>query len=768
MSGYQEADAGDASGQDRVAASGVASEQFAKNTPVDLPSGVAAGDVDYAPPLMQCLALLFRLNGKPVSTRYLMSGLPMGATEGPALTAACLRAARVAGMEARVAYKPTLRQISPLTLPCIMLLKDEKACILMRIQGEQAEVLFPETGMDAVTVPLSRLAEEYAGYAVFGSPVSKLDKRASEMRLLKVKRWFWDTLLHFLPIYRHVLLASVVVNLLTVASPLFFMNVYDRVVPNSATDTLWVLAVGIGIAYICDFVLRNLRSYFVDVAGRNADVVLASRLMQHLMAVRLDNKPDSTGSLANNLREFESLREFFGSTTLLALVDLPFLVLFLFIVALIGGEMIALPAIAIPVVLGVGMLVQYPFQRVAEAGYKEAMQKNALLVEIINGLETVKASMAEGRLQHAWEKVVGMSARSNAHSKGLANLSITVSLLVTQLVSVGIIIWGVYKISDGTLTMGGLIACNMLSARAMAPLSQIAAMLARLQQSRMALKSLDILMQLPVERPEDRPYVDFGPLEHSLELESVSFAYPGAERLALDGVSLRIRPGEKVGVIGKMGSGKSTLGRLMMGLYQPRDGAVKFGGVDIRQMDMADLRGRIGYLSQDNYLFYGTLRDNIAMGVPNADDRMIMRAADVAGVTEFARNHPAGFGLQVGERGMALSGGQRQAVALARALLHDPDVLILDEPTSNMDTGSEFAFKQRLKALLGDKTLVLITHRMSVIDLVDRLVVVDGGRIVADGPRDAVIKALRSTGVQAAPAARFRKNGTVGAAGGAA
>ncbi|BFR47852.1 type I secretion system permease/ATPase [Nitratidesulfovibrio sp. HK-II] len=715
--------------------------------------GLDPADVDYTPPLIECMSFLFRLHGKPVSTRFLIAGLPM--TDGPVHPSACIRAARTAGMASSVVYRPTLDRISSLTLPCILLLRQEKACVLLSLQGDKAEVLFPETGMEPRMVPVDELTKEYTGYAMFARLEGKLDRRASEIKLLKAKRWFWDTLLHFLPIYKHVLFASVVVNLLTIVSPLFFMNVYDRVVPNSATETLWVLAIGIGIAYVFDFLLRNLRSYFVDVAGRNADIVLASRLMNQLMSLRLDAKPDSTGSLANNLREFESLREFFGSTTLLALVDLPFLVLFVLIVCFIGGPIGVVPMLAVPIVVGIGMLLQLPFQRLAEAGYKEGMQKNALLVEIINGLETVKSSLAEGRMQHAWEKVVGMSASSNAHTKGLANISVTMSILFTQLVSVTVIIWGVYRISDGLLTMGGLIACNMLASRAMAPLSQVAAMLARLQQSRMALKSLDMLMNLPTERPEDRPYVDFGPLEHSIVFESVSFAYPGSERLALENVNMTIRPGERVGVIGRMGSGKSTMGRLAIGLYQPRDGAVRFGGVDIRQMDMADLRSRVGYLAQDNYLFYGSVRDNIAIGVPNADDRMILRAATIAGVVDFVRGHPAGFGMPVGERGMALSGGQRQAVALARSLLHDPDVLILDEPSSNMDNSSEMALKRRLAEILGKKTLILVTHRVSMLDLVDRLVVLDHGKVVADGPKQAVLAALRGDQVRAAGAARF-------------
>ncbi len=712
-------------------------------------------DIEYEQPLIQCLSMLFKWHGRPVSPKVIAAGVPTN--DGPLHPSACIRAARSVGLQAKTVYRPTLRQISSLTLPCIILLQNDNACVLLKIEGDTADVMFPENSNEVRTVLTEELEKEYTGYAIFAKPEAKLDKRASGIKLVDKEKWFWGTLRHFMPIYKHVVGASIVVNLLTMCSPLFFMNVYDRVVPNNATATLWMLALGIGISYIFDFMLRNLRSYFVDVAGRNADIILASRLMTQLLSLRLDAKPESTGSLVNNLREFESLRDFFGSTTLLALVDLPFLVIFIVIVGILGGPLVIVPTVAVPIIICAGIFLQRPMQQIAEKGFKENMQKNALLVEIVNGLETVKTTQAESRMQSIWEKVVGMSALSNCHNKRMANLSVTITILTTQLVSVFVIIWGVYLINDKTLSMGGLIASNMLAGRAMAPLSQVASMLSRLQQSRMALKSLDQLMKMPTERTPDDSYVEFGQLEHSLGLESVSFKYPNSQRFSLENVNIHINPGEKVGIIGRMGSGKSTFGRLCVGLFQPTEGAVRMGGVDVRQMDTVTLRSRIGYVSQDNYLFYGTVRENISFGTVNADDRMILRAANIAGVTDFVRGHPAGFGMQVGERGMSLSGGQRQSVAIARALLRDPDIIILDEPSSNMDNSSELALKQRLAATMGNKTLILITHRMSMLDLVDRLVVMDGGRIVADGPKNAVLNALRNEQVRAAQSPYARR-----------
>ena len=683
---------------------------------------------------------LCRLHGMAISPRQMAASLPKSTGDTP--PSACIRAAREAGVNMSTVFRPTLAKITSFTLPCILLMKEGQSCVLVSYTDTDALCVFPENNGEQRTVSRKELEGNYLGYAIFAKLERKLDARASNIQLLEKKEWFWGTLAYFMPIYKHVVGASVVVNLLALCGPLFFMTVYDRVVPNKAIDTLWMLATGIIVAYMFDFLLRNLRSYFTDIAGRNADVLLASRLMHQLLFMRLDVKPDSTGSLANNLREFESLRDFFGSTTLMTIVDLPFLVLFVGIIFLIAGPIGVIPLAAIPVIVGVGLILQRPLQDVTEKGFKENMQKNALLFEILGGLEAIKATMAEGRIQHAWENVVGMSAASNAHSKRMANFSMTMTMVVTQLVSVCVIIWGVYRINTGELSMGGLIAANMLAGRAMAPLSQVASMLTRLQQSRMALLSLNQLMKLETEAPLGGEYVEFGHLEHSLRLETVSFKYPNTERFALEGISIHIKPGEKVGIIGRMGSGKTTFGRLCVGFYQPTEGAVKFGGVDLRQMDTATLRSRVGYVSQDNYLFYGTVRENIAFGSLEADDRMILRAANIAGVTDFVKNHPAGFGMPVGERGMSLSGGQRQSIAIARALLSDPDVLILDEPSSNMDNGAENELKNRLKAVLSrEKSIILITHRLSMLTLIDRLIVVNNGKIFADGPKDQILKA---------------------------
>ncbi len=677
-------------------------------------------DIDFQPPLVICLSIISRLMGRPVSSATLKAGLPQ--QDGIVTASAIVRSAERIGITAKTVYREHLRSITKLVMPCILLLRGGNACVLIETEDETARVMVPGHGMDEMELPLSQLEDEYTGYAILCHRKSKLDKRASELKLLKTKRWFWGVIMRFWPIYRHVIGASIMTNIIIVASPLFVMNVYDRVIPNNAIETLWALAIGIVIAYIFDFILKNLRSYFVDVAGRNADVLIGSRIMQHLMSARLDHMPESAGAIANNVREFESLREFFGSTSLVALIDMPFLLLFIGVIHYIGGP-IAWPIfIAVPLVILVGLFLQIPFQHIIENHYKESTQKNALLFEVVQGLETIKTSMAEGRMQGRWENVVGMSALSNSRAKIMANISITFSALIAQLVSVSVVIIGVFLISKGELTVGGLIACNILAGRAMAPLSAVAGLLSRFQQSRMALNAFDLLMDMPSERPDEKETFHYGAIDSSMGLTDVFFSYPGTDKAVLSGVNLKLKPGDKVGIVGRTGAGKTTLGKLCVGLYQPVSGSVQVGDIDLRQMDVADLRRKVGYISQDSLLFYGTLKDNIAFGLPEADDQSINFAAEIAGVNDFVKDHPAGFGMMVGERGSSLSGGQRQAVTIARAILPDPEILIMDEPSSNMDNQSEYRLKERLEPYVKDKTLIVITHRHSMLDLVNRLV----------------------------------------------
>ena len=709
---------------------------------------VSPAAIDFEDSLVVCLSLLAGLLQRPISTEALKAGLPHA--EERFTPELAVRAAERAGISSAIMMRPKLRKISPVTLPCILLLKGSNSCILLDIKGKNdAEIIVPEGGGTKKVVSLDTLQEQYTGYAIFARPEFRFDERAPEIRLKEPREWFWGTLAQFWPIYSHVLLASILINCFAIASPLFIMNVYDRVVPNNAVETLWVLALGVVTVFAFEFLLRNLRTYFVDVAGKNADVIIASRLLEHLMATRLDAKPPSTGAMANNLREFEALREFFTSGTVVALVDLPFIFLFVGVIYIITGPLAFVALVAVPLVIIFGFLLQFPLRRVIERTQRESNQKHALLVETIDGLETIKASAAEGRVQRAWERFVGLTAESSGKARFLSGLATTFAQVSIQMSTVAVVVAGVYLIAEGEITMGALIAATILTGRALAPLGAIAGMLTRLQQSRVALKSLDDLMKKPVERAEGKTFLHRPRLSGEIEYKNVKFSYPGQETIAIDGVSFKVNPGERVGILGRIGSGKSTIARMTVGLYDPAEGSVLMDGTDIRQIDPADLRRNVAYVAQDNYLFFGSVKENISFGAPHVDDETIIRAASLAGVTDFLRLHPHGFDLQVGERGMGLSGGQRQAVAIARAMLLDPQIILLDEPTSHMDNSTEAAFKTRLEQILPGKTLILVTHRSSLLSMVDRLVILDNGRIAADGPKEDVLRALKEGQVRA-------------------
>ena len=437
------------------------------------------------------------------------------------------------------------------------------------------------------------------------------------------------------------------------------------------------------------------------------------------------------------------MRDVITSTTVTALVDLPFALLFLLVIVWIS------PWLAIPVVLafsGVlahGWTVQKKLHRLAETTYRASATRNATLVECLTGIETIKAQGAESVVQARWERTNVHLAATNVRMRGLSSSSMYATYTTAQLLSVVMVIAGVYLIGARELTMGALIAANMLASRAMAPAGQIVGLMMQYQGARTALEGLEKIMTQETERPADAAFVERRDLEGAIEFRNVAFHYPGREDNALEGVSFRIRPGEKVALIGRVGSGKSTIQRLAMGLFQPTAGAVLVDGIDLRQVDPADLRRNMGYVSQDVLLFYGTLRENIAFGMPYAEDGAVVAAAEAAGLLEYVNRHPMGFDMPVGERGESLSGGQRQGVGIARAVLHNAPMLLLDEPTSAMDFSTEAAITQRLMNFARDKTVLLVTHRTSLLSMVDRVIVVDGGKVVADGPRDRIMEALQ-------------------------
>lgn len=703
----------------------------------------------YDDPLLTCLETLTKLLGQPTSSSALKVGLPL--EKGLLTPALFVRAAARANLSAKLVQKK-LTDISQFTLPCVLMLHGNKACLLVDADPENNsyEVIFPETGRGAVVLTQEDLQSLYAHVCIFIKQMYRYDQRSIDLVVDKPRSWFWGTIKKSWPLYVQVALAAVLINLFAIASPLFTMNVYDRVVPNNAVDTLWVLAIGILLVFLFDFILKTLRVYFVDTAGKKADILMGSRIFENIMQMQLSSRPLSSGGFANEVREFENLREFFSSATLVAIIDLPFVLLFLLIIYWIGGPVVYVPLVSIPLILGGAFLLHAPLTAWVRRTFREGAQKHSLLVEAIAGLETIKSFGAEGRMQRNWERFVAESANSSKALKFFAAIAMNYSALIQQMSYIFVVIVGVYLITEGELTMGALIATSILSARALAPLAQMVSLLTRFNHSMVALKALDDIMNLPSERPRGKAFLHRPSLKGAIEYRNIDFSYPAQEDLALQKFSLKIKAGERLAFLGRIGSGKSTIERLTLGLYTPQKGSIIIDGTDIRQIDPADLRHNIGYVPQDIYLFFGSVRENIAFGSRDIDEEDFMRAAEISGVLDFVRNHPQGFDLPVGEGGSMLSGGQRQAIAIARALVRDPSIFIMDEPTAMMDNASEARLTARLNEYLKDKTFILITHRVPLLRLVNRLVVLDSSRLIADGPKDKIMEMLNKSQVRSA------------------
>jgi ATP-binding cassette, subfamily C, bacterial LapB len=710
-------------------------------------------------PLLDCLVEVCRLHGVAASRSTLTATLPLNG-ERLSLELAERAAARV-GMATKV-QRLGLEALDPATLPVVLILKGNRACVLTACSQRRGEarLLLPETGQGAVTVRLADLAARYSGVALFVRPHFRFDTRSSHTSNADAavvekgqdphlsaghplsRHWFWGVVLEQRGVYRDVLLAALLINLFAVAFPMFSMNVYDRVVPNHAVETLWALAVGVLLILAADLGMRLLRSRFVDEASARIDVQLSAQLMERVLGMRLENRPASVGSFAQNLRGFEQVRDFIASSTVTTLIDLPFALLFLAVMVWIS-PWLALPVIvAGATILALGWALQKRLQELAETTHRASATRSATLIESLHGIETIKSQGAESSVQAKWERTNAFLSTTNIRMRSLSCVATSSTAVITQCVTVAIIVIGVYLINERLLTMGALIACSTLSGRALAPAGQVVGLLMQYQGVRTSLAGLNQLMAQPQERPPGRNFLQRPQMSGDIELRGVSFRYPGREDKVLDNLNIKIKAGERVALIGRVGSGKSTIQRLMMGLYQPTDGAVLMDGTDLRQLDPADVRRNQAYVSQDVMLFFGTLRDNIAFGLPFADDSAVRDAAEVACMNEFVSRHPRGFDMPVGERGESLSGGQRQCVGLARAVLHNAPILLLDEPTSAMDFSTEAQITQRIGAYAANKTVVLVTHRTSMLAMVNRVIVIDGGKVVADGPRDRIMEAL--------------------------
>ena len=622
--------------------------------------------------------------------------------------------------------------------PSIIVLKDEKIVVLVNVDTSAGYLIFdPNKPLEPITYSLKEFRNVFSGKILIAK--SSAQKKEEDQGKQKVD-WFWGSLRLSKWTYFQVLIAAAVSNFLGLSSSLFIMVVYDRVVPNQAIESLIALTIGVLIALGFDFIIKNLRANFIDRAGKKADARMSRLIFDQLMSMNLASKNARSGALASIVKEFESLRDFFTSATLVAIVDLPFVFFFIYVIYLIGGPLAYVPLVAVPIVVITGLFVQPFLNRISNDTMATGMSKQGVLVETLNGLETIKATGSAGLMKRRFQEATELQSELGLRGRLISQFALNSAMSTQQLAQIAIIFYGVFLIQDNIVTMGALIATVILAGRTLAPLTQLATALTRVSGSRAAYKTINELMQRPTDKSDKKNPLSRPKLVGEIEFRSVSFRYPGAHETAIKDLSFKVSAGQKVAIVGKMGSGKSTIARLLAGLYEPNSGSILIDGVDLRQIDPADLRRNVGFMLQETWLFSGSIKENIQMGFNEYADEEILSIARISGVDEFVKENPSGYDFKLKERGEGLSGGQRQSINLARALLHDPSTLILDEPTSSMDSATEKMVLDNLGEWISEKTLIAITHRNTLVRLAERVLVIDQGVLVADDSPDKLMK----------------------------
>jgi len=645
------------------------------------------------------------------------------------------------GLISRVVHRE-LRGISRLALPAVLILDKGRACVLLDIdfKTNEAKVIIPGLSEGEITVSIDDLDKEFTKEVIIIKPVYKFENKISnEIVIPKPKKWFWGALRANTAIYKKVIVAAIFINLFVLAMPLFMKNVFDRVLPNNAMETLLAMTFGIIFIMLFDLIFSLLRAYYLGKAGKKADLIMSNKIFDQLLNIRLSEKPNSTGQFVSRLQSFQSVRDFFTSATIATLVDIPFTILFLIVIFYFGGVLGWVSVATIVLVLLLSWSMKSKIKAVVEKSAKEEQLKQTTLNESVAGLEIIKSIRAQNRMKKNWDDSLNQTLYFGEKSQMMSQFTTLTTAFISKISNIAIIVLGVYLSIEGEMSMGGIIAAMMLNGRIIAPISQIVGMVIRYDQTILSMNNIEEIMGMEVEKG-DKNYISRPNLNGDIEFKDVTFSYKNQNFETLKNINLTIKKGEKVAILGKIGSGKSTLGKLIMNLYSPTKGSVLIDETDIRQIDPVDLRRSIGCVPQEPFLFMGTIKDNIAIGEQYVTDEEIIAASKSAGVHEFLGKHEAGYDLLVGERGEGLSGGERQSVTLARALITNPNIMLFDEPTNSMDKQTETAFLQRMKDLISDQTVIIITHKMSALSLVDRVIVLDDGKVIADGPKQSVLK----------------------------
>lgn len=714
-----------------------------------LPEG-GDGSASMSDPLLEALLWLCSHHGVDRTPHSLLNGL---ALDGPMTAVQAVKLLQQVGFSATLVRRPPSKILS-LLMPAVMLLKNGDACVVMRrisarskrAGGARYEVLMPGSGNEVCTASEEELLPEYSGYTLIAALKPGAGFQSEDSEKLTDGHWLWSTLKNYLPYYRGAMLAALLSNVLMLVTGFFTTIVYDKIIPHKAMVTLWSMGAGTLLSIAFDLVARQLRSYMIDTAGKKADLTLGNLLFNQALNIRLEHRPESAGSFAHRIAQVEVIREFSTAASIAVLTDLPFIFLFVLMTYIVAGPLVVVLLVAVPLVFGLSWGIQSYLRRTMSANMRQHADLQGVLVEAMEGLEDVRAAGAHGYFARRYELANTAAASSALRSRALAGWVSNFSQMMMPLVTVAMLIWGVVLVQDGQISQGAVLGAVMFAGRAIAPLMSVVSLAGRYQGARAALTSLNQLMALPTERELNKTYLPRPTVMGQVGLHEVSFSYPQGQHQhapkVLKGINVQIRPGERVAILGKIGSGKSTILRLLAGLYQPTEGFASVDGIDLRQVDPTDFRTHVGFVSQEPRLFQGTLKDNILLGRTNADVSHFMAVARLTGLDKLAAAHPMGYDLPVGEMGALLSGGQRQLVALARCLVTRSQILLMDEPTSSMDAQAESSFINHLRTAVNGQTLVVVTHRPALLDVVDRVIVVDSGRILADGPKAQVLALL--------------------------
>lgn len=614
-------------------------------------------------------------------------------------------------------------------LPMLTLMNDGTPVVVTKFEPhENVQILTLSSHKTTERISWDEFFSQYSGYALLAKKLSESEKN------MQSGHWFFSAFRSSRWLYFQVAIAAIVSNFLALTTSIFTMTVYDRIIPNAAIESLYALSLGVILALGFDFIIKTLRARFIDIASKKVDLVVSRKLFNRILNFTASEQQQRSGAMASIVKEFETLREFFTSSTLVILVDLPFIYLFVYVISLIAGPLAYVPMVAAPLVILVGLLLQPFMARAAKGGMESGVNKQAILVETLNGLETVKAVGAGPLMRDRYQEALAAQANTGAKAKGLSQFMVNFSASVQQYAQIAIIFYGVFLIQDGTITQGALIAAVILGGRAMAPLGQLANVLSRANNALTAYKSLSQLFNSQGKNSEHSFSISRSEFEGHIEFKNVTFNYNPDADATLQDVSLKIEAGQKVALVGKMGSGKSTFLKLISGALNPTSGGVLIDGIDVRQIDNADRLNNIGVMPQEPWLFSGTIRENIQIGYYEYSDEQVIKAAKTSTAIDFVGKLPEGFDYILKEKGVGLSGGQKQTLCLARAMIHNPKILLLDEPTSALDQNSEKQVVDNLQEELSNATALIVTHRNAILAMCDRVVVFDGGRIVADGP----------------------------------